>query len=119
MIFLFETELKNKRIDLAFQSIFGLGIKNTSLVFKKLGFSENLKVENLSKKQISILVKKISSLNILLANELIKFQVLNFNKLMSIKAIKGYRKSLGLPIRGQRTHTNGKTAKKMKFLNIK
>ena len=119
MIFLFETQLKNKPINLAFKSIFGLGIKNIRLVFKKLGLSENLKVQNLSKKQINILVKKISSLNILLANELLKFQVLNFNKLISIKAIKGYRKSAGLPVRGQRTHTNGKTAKKKKFLNIK
>lgn len=119
MIFLFEIELKNKPINLAFQSIFGLGFKNISLVFKKLGFCQNLKVENLSKKQISSLIKKINSLNILLANDLLKFKSLNFNKLISIKSIKGYRKSIGLPVRGQRTHTNAKTARKMKFLNIK
>ena len=43
-----------------------------------------------------------------------KLQVLFLKKLINIKAYKGLRKILGLPIRGQRTHTNAKTSRRFR-----
>jgi small subunit ribosomal protein S13 len=115
MLYLFETELlKNKTVILALKLIFGLGNFNSALVIIKLGFSKNLKIKNLVKKQIHELIRAINTLNILLANDLKKFRFSMFQKLLSIKSIKGFRKTCGLPVRGQRTHTNAKTARKVK-----
>ena len=115
MLYLFETELlKNKTVILALKSIFGLGNYSVDLVIKKLGFSRNFKIKSLPKKQIHILIRVVNTLNILLANDLKKFRLSKFQKLLSIKAIKGFRKSCGLPVRGQRTHTNAKNARKIR-----
>jgi small subunit ribosomal protein S13 len=115
MLYLFETELlKNKTVTLALRSIFGSGNFNATSAIKKLGFSRNLKIKNLSKKQIHKLIRVVNSLNILLANDLKKFRLSIFQNLLTIKSTKGFRKSCGLPVRGQRTHTNAKTARKVR-----
>ena len=115
MVYLFESELpKNKSIFFAMTYIFGLG-KSTSLLFcKKLGFSKNLKVKNLSREQIVKLIKIIESSNLIIASELKKLRLLKAKKLLSIKSYKGLRRKQGLPVRGQRTHTNARTSRKRK-----
>ena len=68
--------------------------------------------------QISIIIikltKSIEKSKLILTNELKKFQSLSLRTLIDIKSYKGLRRLKGLPVRGQRTHTNGKTPKKMK-----
>lgn len=113
MVYIFESELlENKSISISLTQIFGIGNSNSILICKKLGFSNNLKVKNLSKEQLSKLVKTIETLNINLASDLRKTKLLILKNLISIKSYRGLRKYQGLPVRGQRTHTNGKTAKK-------
>jgi small subunit ribosomal protein S13 len=113
MIYLFESELpENKSVHLALTHIYGIGKVNSSLICRKLGFSVNLKLKNLSKDQTTRLIKTIETLNIELASDLKKLQLLVLKKLVSIKSYKGLRRKQGLPVRGQRTHTNAKTARK-------
>lgn len=113
MVYLFESELpENKPIFLSLTHIYGFGKLSSEFVCKKLGFSKNLKLKNLSKEQISKLVKTIESLNKELASDLKKSKKFSLKKLIAIKSYKGLRKIKGLPIRGQRTHTNAKTSKK-------
>lgn len=113
MIYLFETELPdNKLVFLSIMHIYGLGKTSSSFVCKRLGFSKSLKMKDLSKDQINKLIKTIESLNKELAGALKKSKLLSTQKLVSIKSYKGLRKIKGLPIRGQRTRTNAKTAKK-------
>ena len=113
MIYLFESEIPdNKSLFFALTYIYGIGKVNSVLICKKLGFSKNLKVKDLSKEQIYKLVKIIELMNFKLAMDLKKFKLLINQKLISIKSYKGLRKNQGLPIRGQRTHTNAKTARK-------
>ena len=113
MIYLFESELaEDKSIFFALTQIYGIGKANSFLICKKLGFSRNLKIKNLSKEQISKLINLIDSLNLDLVSELKKLKLLAAKKLLSIKSYKGLRKNQGLPIRGQRTHTNARTARK-------
>lgn len=115
MIYLAESKIPdNKTVLFALKYIYGIGSSHALLICKKLGFSENLKVKNLSKEQIVQLVNMIESLNLNLASDLKKFNLLNKKKLISIKSYRGLRRNQGLPIRGQRTHTNAKTSRKIR-----
>lgn len=113
MIYLFESELpENKSVYFALTHIYGIGKANSFLICRKLGFSANLKVKNLSKDQVIKLIKTIETLNIELASDLKKAESLITTTLVSIRSYRGLRKKQGLPVRGQRTHTNAKTARK-------
>jgi small subunit ribosomal protein S13 len=113
MLYIFETELpENKSIRFALMHVGGIGKTKSALICKNLGFSDNLIVKNLSKEHIGKVVSYTDSLNIDLSSDLRKFKLLIFKKLVSIKSYRGLRKSQGLPVRGQRTHTNAKTARK-------
>ena len=113
MIYLFESELpENKSIYFALTRVLGLGRHNACLICKKSGFSKNLKIKHLTKDQISKLSSLVESQNFVLLGDLKKAKSLNFKRLVSIKSYRGLRLKQGLPVRGQRTHTNARTAKK-------
>ena len=113
MLYLFESELpKNKSLPFALSTIYGLGKTSSVNICKKLGFSKNLTVSDLSKEQVSKLVKNIESSNILIGGDLLKTRLLIAEKLVSMKSYRGLRRYQGLPVRGQRTHTNAKTSRK-------
>ena len=114
MLYLFESELpKNKSVFISLLRIFGIGKFNSILICKQLGFSLNFKAANLSKEQVNKILKIFEYLNLQVGGDLKKFETLNLKKQMFIKCYKGFRKLRGLPIRGQRTHTNCKTTKKL------
>ena len=79
---------------------------------KNLGFSRNLKLKDLSKTQLDELIAALKSSKLILAKDLKKRKQLIANHLIEIKSYKGLRGYQGLPVRGQRTHTNAKTARK-------
>ena len=64
--------------------------------------------------QINKLIKSIERSDLVITSELKKLQSLFLKNLVNIKSYRGLRKIQGLPVRGQRTHTNAKTAKKTK-----
>ena len=113
MIYLFESELpKNKILPFALINIYGIGKANASFICKKLGFSRNLVVKDLSKEQIGKLIKSIESLGLVVAGDLLKLRLLIAKSLVFIKSYRGLRRYQGLPVRGQRTHTNARTSRK-------
>jgi len=115
MIYLLETELpKNKSIFFGLTNIYGIGKFQAFVICKKLGFSVNLKISELSNDQVTDLLKLVEKSNLILGNDLKKLQILFLKKLINIKAYKGLRKISGLPIRGQRTHTNAKTVRRFR-----
>lgn len=115
MIFFFESRLpENKPIHVSLTYVYGIGSTRALLICRKLGLSLNLKVKHLSTHQISQLVKLLESLNFILANDLKRSVLLSKQKLISIKSYRGLRRKRGFPVRGQRTHTNAQTAKKIR-----
>lgn len=113
MLYLFESELqKNKSLSFALCNIYGLGKATTVFICKKVGFSKNLSVRDLSKDQVIKLTKTIESLDLVISSDLLKLRSLALKKLVAIKSYRGLRRYQGLPVRGQRTHTNGSTAHK-------
>lgn len=113
MIYIFESSIPDeKSVGFALTYLYGINKSTSFSICKKLGFSKNLKVKNLSDDQINELTQILESLDILIGNNLKKSKQLNFKKLISIKSYRGLRKTYGLPVRGQRTHTNARTARK-------
>jgi len=115
MVYLLETKLlETKSIFFALSTIYGIGRTKSFLICKQLGFSTNLKVKSLSDDQILKILKLIETSNLLITSELKKKQILILKRLIFIKSYRGLRRIKGLPVRGQRTHTNAKTARKIK-----
>jgi cytochrome c oxidase subunit 3 len=115
MIYLFESEIsENKPIFISLTQIYGIGYSTAVFICKKLGFSKNLKTKDLSQEQIVRLVKTIEILKLNIASDLKKSNLIGLKNLISIKSYRGLRRNQGLPVRGQRTHTNARTAKKRK-----
>jgi small subunit ribosomal protein S13 len=113
MIYLFDSELsENKSVVFAMTKIVGIGKSNSEILCKKLGFSPNFKFKNMSKEQVAKLISVIESSNLILTEDLKKIKSQNFKTLFSIKSYRGLRLKQGLPVRGQRTHTNARTARK-------
>lgn len=115
MIYILESKLPdNKPIHFALRSIYGIGKYKALLICKKLGFSHNFKPKNLSFHKVNQILKLTELLNFVLANDLKKFKLLRKQHLLNIKSYRGLRRKKGFPVRGQRTHTNAKTAKKFR-----
>jgi small subunit ribosomal protein S13 len=115
MLYIFESELsENKSLLFALKNIYGIGNYKALLICKQSGFSSNLKVSELTSDQVIQLLKVLELLNLSLPSDIKKSIQINNLRLFNIKSTKGIRKAYGLPVRGQRTHTNAKTAKKRK-----
>ena len=113
MIYILETKLlENKSVYFSLTNVFGIGQSQSSLICKKLGLSYNCKLSELTSDQVLKLVKFIENLNLLINTNLKKSKIIITKKLIEIKTYKGIRRLRGLPVRGQRTHTNAKTASK-------
>jgi len=113
MVYILEAEvLENKSVYYSLTKVFGIGQFQSFLVCKKLGLAYNCKLTALTPDQIVYLIKLIENSNLLITSNLKKSKIKIAKKLVQIKAYKGIRKLRGLPVRGQRTHTNAKTASK-------
>lgn len=113
MVYIFESKIPDeKSVLFALTYIYGINNSTAIKICKNLGFSKNFKVKNLSSEQINKIIKILESLNLSLGSNLKKLKQVNLKKLISIKSYRGLRKTYGLPVRGQRTHTNARTARK-------
>lgn len=112
-MYIFESTLEDsKSVSFSLASIYGVGKINSVLVCKQLGFSKNLRLKNLSKKQEDSVIDNIKMFKLLTGSELKLKNQLSLEKLITIKSYKGLRRYKGLPIRGQRTRSNARTARK-------
>jgi len=113
MMYLLETKLPEKKsILFALTYIYGINKKTSYLICKKMGFTINFKVKDITQEQSNNILKTLNYSRILLGNELKKFKMVSVKKMISIKSYRGLRKLKGFPVRGQRTHTNAKSARK-------
>lgn len=113
---IFNTQiLKIKKIYISLKSIYGLHFFVIKKILKKLGFSNNLIILKMKQYQINNLISLLNYLNHILSFSLKKIIKLKLVNMIKIKSVKGLRLLRNLPIRGQRTKTNAKTAKKLAF----
>ncbi len=104
-----------KKIRIALTNIFGIGFKKANQICDKLGISETYKVNQLTKNQIDQIIK-IFNQSYLIDSELLRIIQNDIKRLIYIGCYRGFRHNEGLPVRGQRTHTNAKTSRRNKTL---
>ena len=88
----------------------GLGFRKVEDLCSHFGLSERQRLDQLSEETIRQLIQEISE-SLLVESELRKQHRLNINKLIKIRSYRGVRHRQGLPVRGQRTRSNAKTAR--------
>jgi small subunit ribosomal protein S13 len=118
MAYLLETNLPNeKKIISSLTEIYGIGINVAKTICKNIGLTENIRLVKLTKEQKNKLVNYIENSNLFLKSDLKRSVIESKTQLINIRSYRGLRQQQGFPVRGQRTHTNSKTSKKLKILS--
>lgn len=101
----------HKSIWIGLTAIYGVGRKKSQTILDNVGIDFMTKVKNLSDEQ----EKKISDelQKYVLENDLKRDVMTHIKRLKEIKCYRGMRHNLGLPVRGQLTRKNARTAKKL------
>jgi small subunit ribosomal protein S13 len=100
----------NKRIEIGLTYIFGIGRTRAKSLLAKAQVSEGVKVRDLTEEQVSN-IRKVIDQEGRVEGDLKKEISMNIKRLMDIGCYRGIRHRRGLPVRGQRTHTNARTRK--------
>jgi len=100
----------NKRVVIALTYIFGIGNTSSSEILNEAGVDPNLRVSRLSDEDVNKLRRVIES-RFKVEGALRTEVSMNIKRLMDIGSYRGIRHRKGLPVRGQRTHTNARTRK--------
>ena len=101
---------REKRIQIALTSIFGIGPASADDIIKVTGVNPDTRVTDLSEEDEQKLRAEIEN-NRLVEGDLRREITMNIKRLMDIGCYRGIRHRLGLPVRGQRTKTNARTRK--------
>jgi len=99
-----------KRVVVSLTYIYGIGHSSAEKICEKAGVNENIRVKDLSEDQ-SIAIRNIIENQYKVEGELRSEVGFNIKRLMDINCYRGRRHKSGLPVRGQRTHTNARTRK--------
>lgn len=100
----------NKRSEVALTYIFGIGRSSALKILGKAGIDKNKKVADLSEEELDR-IRKIIDSEFSIEGSLRANVRMNIKRLMDIGCYRGLRHRKGLPVRGQRTHTNARTRK--------
>ena len=101
---------RNKRIEIGLTYIFGIGEATARKILSATGVSPDRRVHDLSDDEVNKLRRIIES-QFKVEGALRTEVSMNVKRLMDIGAYRGIRHRRGLPVRGQRTHTNARTRK--------
>jgi small subunit ribosomal protein S13 len=101
---------KNKRMKVALTYIYGIGATKANEILRDAGVSPDTKTDELADSEISA-IRSIIDKDFKVEGDLRRDISMSIKRLMDIGAYRGLRHRKGLPVRGQRTHTNGRTRK--------
>ena len=101
---------KNKRVEIALTYLYGIGRTNSNKILKAAEVDPNTRTQNLTEGQIAQ-IRKILDRDYKVEGDLRKEVAMNIKRLMDVGTYRGLRHRRGLPVRGQRTHTNARTRK--------
>ncbi|MFB5029909.1 MAG: 30S ribosomal protein S13 [Candidatus Phytoplasma pruni] len=101
---------RDKRVVISLTYIYGVGLKTSQQILSELNIDENIRVKDLTEEQLSSIRNELSKMS---EGALRRETVLvNIKRLMEIGCDRGKHHRNGLPVRGQKTRNNAKTAKK-------
>ena len=100
----------NKRVVIALQYIHGIGDKFAEDICKKVGIPPERRVNQLTDAEV-IQIRETIDRDYVVEGDLRRNVAMNIKRLMDLGNYRGLRHRRGLPVRGQRTHTNARTRK--------
>jgi small subunit ribosomal protein S13 len=100
----------NKRVVIALQYIHGIGQKKASEIMEKLSLPGERRVSQLTDQEV-LHIREMIDRDYVVEGDLRREVQLNIKRLMDLGCYRGLRHRRGLPVRGQRTHTNARTRK--------
>jgi small subunit ribosomal protein S13 len=99
-----------KRVLIALTYIYGIGLKRSQEILEKVGIDLRRRVNELSDQEI-LKIREIIDRDYKVEGDLRRDISMNVKRLMDLACYRGLRHRKGLPVRGQRTHTNARTRK--------
>jgi small subunit ribosomal protein S13 len=100
----------NKRVVIALQYIHGIGQKNAADIMKKTNIPQDRRVSQLTDAEV-LQIREMIDRDYVVEGDLRREVGQNIKRLMDLGCYRGLRHRKGLPVRGQRTHTNARTRK--------
>ncbi|MGH6871186.1 MAG: 30S ribosomal protein S13 [Rhizomicrobium sp.] len=99
-----------KRVDVALRYIYGIGPTNAVEILDKVGISHDRRVSDLTDSEV-IQIREVIDRDFVVEGDLRREVAMNIKRLMDLGSYRGLRHRKGLPVHGQRTHTNARTRK--------
>ncbi len=100
----------NKRVTISLRYIYGIGPKKAQDICTKLNIPDDRRVNQLSDDEI-LKIRELIDRDYRVEGDLRRELAMNIKRLMDLGCYRGLRHRRGLPVRGQRTHTNARTRK--------
>jgi small subunit ribosomal protein S13 len=100
----------NKRVEIALTYIHGIGLTKSREITTKLGIASNRRVQDLTDQEV-LQIREAIDAGYTVEGDLRRTVAMNIKRLMDLACYRGLRHRKGLPVRGQRTHTNARTRK--------
>ena len=101
---------REKRVEVALTYIFGMGLTRSHQTLAATGISPDVRVKDLEEAQLAQLREYIEA-NYKIEGDLRREIAGDIRRKVEIQSYQGIRHRKGLPVRGQRTHTNARTRK--------
>ena len=99
-----------KRVIIALTYIHGIGPAKAKEIMKKVGIEESRRVSQLTDAEV-LHIREAIDADYVVEGDLRREVAMNIKRLMDLGCYRGLRHRRGLPVRGQRTHTNARTRK--------
>jgi small subunit ribosomal protein S13 len=100
----------NKAIEYALPDIYGIGLVTSRKILGKTGINPGKKVKDLDEKELALIRREIEDHHKIEGGLRAEISA-DIKRLVEINCYRGVRHKMGLPVRGQRTHTNARTRK--------
>jgi small subunit ribosomal protein S13 len=101
---------KNKRIEIALTYIYGIGRTTSQKILNQANINWDTKTDDLTDSEVNT-IRQIIDSQFKVEGDLRTEVSMNIKRLMDLGCYRGLRHRRGLPVRGQRTHTNARTRK--------
>ena len=101
---------REKRVEISLTYIFGIGLPTSQKILAQTNVNPDTRVRDLTEEQVNRL-REVIDRRYKVEGDLRREVSLNIKRLMDLGCYRGLRHRRGLPVRGQRTHTNARTRK--------
>jgi small subunit ribosomal protein S13 len=101
---------REKRVEAGIQAIYGIGPSRAKKLLEKIGVNPDTRIRDLTDEEVNKISNIIQS-DYKVEGDLRREITANIKRLMDINSYRGLRHKRGLPVHGQRTHTNARTRK--------